>query len=69
MGSHRITISIICLFASYFLAAAQEVMSPYGLMVNMLLNTEQVFLNGYPVNTPLEEAVTYRENWQFTDIS
>jgi len=35
----------------------------------MLLNTEQVFLNGYPVNTTLEEAVTYRENWQFTDIS
>ena len=69
MFQQRLTLFIICLFANYYLAAAQEAISPYGLTVNMLLNTEQVFLNGYPVDTPLEEAVTYRENWQFTDIS
>lgn len=69
MFRQRLTLCIICLFASHFLVSAQEVVSPYGLTVNMLLNTEQVFLNGYPVNTTLEEAVTYRENWQFTDIS
>jgi len=69
MVSHRLTAFVICLFASYCVVAAQIIISPYGLTVNMLPNTEQVFLNGYPVNNPLEEAVTCRENWQFTEIS
>ncbi len=60
---------IMYLLASSCLAAAQEVFSPGGLTVNTLPNTEQVFLNGYPVNTLLEETVNCRENWQFTDIS
>lgn len=70
MLQQRLTVFIImCLLAGHCRVAAQEVVLPHGLTVNMLLNTEQVFLNGYPANTPLEQAVTYRENWQFTDIS
>lgn len=61
-------IAIFFLAVSYF-ARAQEMLVPHGLTVNMLYDTEQVFLNGYPVPTPIEEAVTHQENYQFTEIS
>ena len=50
-------------------AIAQELPAPYGLSVNMLSKPEQVFLNGYLITTPLDEAVSLRENFQFTEIS
>ncbi len=42
---------------------------PSGLTVNFLAHAGQVFLNGYPVNTPIEEAVARRENFQFAEIA
>ena len=47
----------------------QEIPAPYGLSVNMLYTPEQVFLNGYLTTTSLDEAVSLRENFQFTEIS
>ncbi|HKM01826.1 MAG TPA: alpha-L-rhamnosidase, partial [Sedimentibacter sp.] len=35
----------------------------------MLYTPEQVFLNGYLTTTSLDEAVSLRENFQFTEIS
>ena len=51
------------------LANAQENTAPYGLTINLLTAPEKVFLNGYPVFTPLHEAVTHRERFQFTEVS
>lgn len=42
---------------------------PYGLTINLLSQAEQVYINGYPATTPLEEAVAQREQFQFTEIS
>jgi len=42
---------------------------PTGLTVNLLAHAGQVFLNGYPVNTTLEEAVSQHENFQFAEIA
>lgn len=50
-------------------AAAPENNRPSGLTVNFLAHAGQVFLNGYPVNTPLEEAVAGNENYQFAEIA
>ncbi len=50
-------------------AETHQAPPPGKLTVNMLSNTGQVLLNGYPANTPLERAVTYPENWQFTEIT
>ena len=64
-----LSLLILYLAIGLFPVGAQESISPHGLTVNMLYNTGQVFLNGYPVDTPLEKALTYQENWQFTEIS
>ena len=48
---------------------AQEQSVPHGLTVNLLSRTGQVYLNGYPSTTPIEKAVSQRENFQFTEIS
>lgn len=42
---------------------------PSGLTVNFLTHAGQVFLNGYPVNTSIGEAVARRENFQFAAIA
>jgi hypothetical protein len=42
---------------------------PSGLTVNFLSHAGQVFLNGYPVNTLLEDAVGRNEHFQFTEIA
>lgn len=62
----------IILFTIIFISAvsnAQDRATPYQLTVNLLSKTEQVYLNGYPATTPIEEAVSQRENFQFTEIS
>lgn len=50
-------------------ADAQGESVPFGLTVNLLTHPEQVYLNGYPVSTILDDAVSQRENYQFTEIS
>jgi alpha-L-rhamnosidase len=42
---------------------------PTGLTINFIEHADQVFLNGYPVNTPLHLALSRRENFQFTEIA
>jgi hypothetical protein len=41
---------------------------PSGLTVDFLSHAGQVYRNGYPVNTPLHQAVTREENYQFAEI-
>ena len=66
----RLLISLlVCLITSVVKAETQQAPPPDRLTVNMLANTEQVLLNGYPAITPLEKAVAYPENWQFTEIA
>lgn len=42
---------------------------PNGLSVNFLTHAGQVFCNGYPVNTPLYQAIGQKENFQFAEIA
>jgi hypothetical protein len=42
---------------------------PSGLMVDLLSAPDQVFKNGYPVNTALNNATTLRERLQFVEIA
>jgi hypothetical protein len=42
---------------------------PTGLSINFLTHADQVFRNGYPVNTPLYQAINQRENFQFSEIA
>ena len=42
---------------------------PSGLTVNFLSDAGQVYLNGYPVNTPLFQATGQKENFQFAAIA
>ena len=48
---------------------AQDRPAPYGLTVNLLSQTGQVYLNGYPATTPIEKAVSQREAFRYTEIS
>ena len=52
-----------------FMVASQERFAPSVLSVNLLSKTDAAFLNGYRVSTPLSEAITQKENFQFTEIS
>ena len=52
-----------------FMVASQGRFAPSVLSVNLLSKPEAVFLNGYRVSTPLSEAITQKENFQFTEIS
>jgi len=62
-----------CLFLLFFfllnLSFANEKNQPTGLTVNFLDHAEMIALNGYPVNTSLENALNQKENFQFTEIS
>lgn len=42
---------------------------PTGLSVNFLNHADRVFLNGYPVNVPLYQAVKRNENFRFAEIA
>lgn len=60
-----------CLFAGSFcspLLAVEVTNEPSGLTVNFLSHAGQVFLNGYPVNTLIEDAITRNEHFQFAEI-
>jgi len=61
-----LSIIYLCLFT---VASAQEQSAPYRLTVNLLSQTDKVFLNGYPASTPIEKAISHKENFQFTEIS
>ena len=50
-------------------SAIPEKSQPSGLFVNFLTHAGQVFRNGYPVNTPLHQAVGRKENFQFAEIA
>ncbi len=62
------SLTIILLFLLSIINA-QNLPVPHGLTINLLSQAEQVFLNGYPTTTPLEKAISQRENFQFTEIS
>lgn len=50
-------------------SAVPEKNRPSGLSINFLTHADLVFLNGYPTNTPLVQAIGQRENFQFTEIA
>lgn len=50
-------------------ASGQNQSAPHELTVNLLSNTKQVYVNGYPATVPLQKAITQRENFQFIEIS
>ncbi|MDR2816622.1 MAG: hypothetical protein LBB62_07980, partial [Proteiniphilum sp.] len=61
-------LTILYLFL-FTVTRAQDQVVPYGLTVNLLSQTEQVYVNGYPATTPIEKAVSQRENFRFAEIS
>lgn len=68
----KIRIILIFLISGFCLqvqSAIPEKNQPTGLSVNLLTHAAQVFLNGYPTNTQLDQAVDRRENFQFTEIA
>jgi len=68
----RILAAFFFLFAGGLcdrICAAETSSRPSGLTVNFLSYAGQVFLNGYPVNTSLEDAVTRNEHFQFAEIA
>ena len=68
---YRSLFLIVLFFSGFFQAqsAINENCKPTSLSVNLMFHAGQVFLNGYPVSTPLHEAVSHRENFQFTEIA
>src|SRR5690606_38123861 len=67
---HLRLLLLFCLSGTYISSpAATETNQPSGLTVNLLSRADQVFLNGYPANVALNEAVERRENFQFTEIA
>jgi hypothetical protein len=50
-------------------SAVSEESRPSELSVNFLTHAGQVFLNGYPVSTPLYQAVHRNEDFQFSEIA
>lgn len=64
----KILASIVGLLL-FFGTGAQSQSAPYGLTLNLLSQPQQVYVNGYPTATELEDAVNQRENYQFTEIN
>jgi hypothetical protein len=62
-------ISFLCAFSFCALSTIPEKNQPSGLTINFLSHTGQVYRNGYPVNTPLYQAITRKENFQFAEIA
>ncbi|MDR1518427.1 MAG: alpha-L-rhamnosidase [Dysgonamonadaceae bacterium] len=56
-------------FAIALSVYAQKELRISNLSVNLLGNTERIFLNGYPSITPLNKAINRKEQFQFTEIS
>ncbi|MDD4192928.1 MAG: family 78 glycoside hydrolase catalytic domain [Mangrovibacterium sp.] len=59
----------VIFFFKVFTVTAAEKNSPSGLAVNFLSHAGQVFLNGYPANTLLEDAAERSEHFQFAEIA
>lgn len=55
--------------STFFEVSAQNESAPYGLILNLLSQPQQVYVNGYPTSTPLKDAITQNENFQFSNIS
>lgn len=62
-------ISFLCALTFHVQSAIPEKNQPSGLTVDFLAYAGQVFRNGYPVNTPLYQAIGRRENFQFAEIA
>src|SRR5664279_1709135 len=64
-------ILIIIFYGTSSLAQGIEIDKnrPTYLSINFLTHADQVFLNGYVVNTPLYQAVGRNETFQFTEIA
>jgi hypothetical protein len=62
-------ISFLLVFTFQAQSAIPERNQPSGLTVDFLSHAGQVFRNGYPVNTPLHQAVGRKENFQFAEIA
>lgn len=68
----RAGLILLCLFfiqGITFEVTAKSKCNPTELSVNFLTRTGQVFLNGYPVNITLAEAVKRNETFQFVEIA
>lgn len=66
----RITLLFTVLYSCLTLSvSAKNRPSLADLNVNLLFNTEQTFINGYLSATPLNKAVSQKENLQFINIS
>ena len=61
----KIGLVILTILAQSLFFSVSAVNPPTGLTVNFLAHSGQVFLNGYPVEISLDEAVHRRENFQF----
>lgn len=64
-----VVILFLVIFALCATGATDGKNMPTGLSVNFLTNTGQVVRNGYPVNTPLYQAIGRQENFQFAEIA
>lgn len=70
----RLLAAFCCLFLFYEIGlqaqpSVPQKNQPSELSVNFLTHAGQVFLNGYPVNTPLYQAVQRNEDFQFSEIA
>lgn len=66
--TNQIFLFPIFLFVSFF-SHSVIALQPTNLSVCFLEHADQVFLNGYPVNTELHKAIHLNENFQFTEIN
>ncbi|MDD2303816.1 MAG: family 78 glycoside hydrolase catalytic domain [Prolixibacteraceae bacterium] len=62
-------IFLFCGMCFQLQSAVPEKNQPSGLSINFLTHADLVFLNGYPTNTPLVQAIGRRENFQFAEIA
>ncbi len=69
MQIKKIIITTILYLPLLTIVNAQDQSIPHKLTVNLLSQTGQVYLNGYPATTPIDKAVSQRENFQFVEIS
>lgn len=70
MKTKRSVFSATVILVTCLLSHAQGINpKPAGLTVNLLSRPERVLINGHLSTTPLTEAVSQRENFQFVEIS
>lgn len=69
MNNRMIYLLLMLGLSTFFEVSAQNESAPYGLILNLLSQPQQVYVNGYPTSTPLKDAITQNENFQFSNIS